>query len=138
MSGVTGQLLYDELADAALVAGVPLRQFVAPLFNEPSWKLEQLRIAKAPMPATIARVRALIAGEPLPPTRPSPVKGHTIGPRHERIIGVETRLSGEVIAQRRNLAERAHAERHPGETLAAAVRRISHQQRTIAELGGAA
>jgi hypothetical protein len=138
MSGVTGQQLYDELAAAANAAGVSLRHFVAPLFNEPSWKLEQLRIAKVPMPATIARVRALIAGEPLPPTRTSPVKGKTISRRHERITGGETRLSGEVIAYRRNLTDMAHAERLPGETLAAAVRRISHQQRTIAELGGAA
>jgi hypothetical protein len=66
MSAPSGEQLYNELCQAAAARGVSLASFCAPLFNGASWKIEQLRIAKAPKLATVARVRALIAGEPLP------------------------------------------------------------------------
>jgi len=133
---MTGQDLYDDLQRAAHAAGTTLNKFAAPLFAEgqTAWKLEQLRIAHNPMPHTIARVRALIAGEPLPEARTSPIKGKTIRTRDERPSGSsETRLSGDVIAARRNLTDQARTERLPGETLAAAVRRL--QQSTVSNLG---
>lgn len=70
MTGVvTGEQLHRELCAAARARGVSPQQFARPLFNEPNWKLEQMRIAKRPTQLTIDRVRALIAGAPLPPTR---------------------------------------------------------------------
>ncbi|HEY8593286.1 MAG TPA: hypothetical protein VIL42_10555 [Sphingomicrobium sp.] len=70
---VDGQKLYDELVAAAAAAGMGLKRFAQPLWNQDSgWKLEQLRIAKRPQAATIARVRALIAGDPLPPPHNAP------------------------------------------------------------------
>jgi hypothetical protein len=138
MNLATGQDLYDELQRAARAAGTSLNKFAAPLFAEGQvpWKLEQLRIAKCPMPHTLARVRALIAGEPLPEARPSPIKGKTIRARYERPSGAsESRLSSEAIAFRRNLTDLARTHRLPGETLHAAIRRLQHQQSTIADLG---
>lgn len=73
-SGPTGEQLYNELCSAAAKAGRGLGGFAAPLFNGASWKIEQMRIAARPTPLTVRRVRALIAGEPIP--------GHRLDVRH--------------------------------------------------------
>lgn len=120
---LTGELLYAEIVAAADRSGASVRAFVAPLFNGASWKLEQLRIAKKPTPDTVARVRALIAGEPLPAIRRAK-RGHVH--RATGAVRVEGELvpARDIIDQRRELAERAFAERRGGETLHDAVRRI--------------
>jgi hypothetical protein len=132
----TGEDLYEELRAAAAAAGISLHKFAAPLFGEPNWKLQQLRIAKAPKPLTIARVRALIAGEPVPQPVPSPKRGIPRGDETHRVNDGESRLNGDEIARRRALAESAAAMRAPGETIADAVRRVRAQQQSIAALGG--
>jgi hypothetical protein len=66
---VTGEQLHRELCEAASAAGVSVQKFARPLFSEPNWKLEQMRIAKHPTQLTIERVRALVAGRPIPPSR---------------------------------------------------------------------
>jgi hypothetical protein len=48
---VTGEQLHRELCEAASAAGVSVQKFARPLFSEPNWKLEQMRIAKHPPPA---------------------------------------------------------------------------------------
>lgn len=143
MTGVTGEQLHQELSDAAQAAGVPLYRFVAPLFNEPNWKLEQLRIAKRPTQSTIDRVSALISGEPIPPTRVgryvrdprafglsradaeaagippsarSTDEGHTL----ERVTSEKAR-----IERLRHWTELAHRSRRPGQTLADRVRELA-------------
>lgn len=76
MEAPSGEQLYLELCESAARAGVSLARFAAPLFNGASWKIEQMRIAAQPTDLTVRRVRALIAGEPLP-TRPRLVdQGH--------------------------------------------------------------
>src|SRR5438270_7100144 len=78
---VTGEQLHEELRVAAAAARVSIQKFARPLFSEPNWKLEQLRIAKHPTQLTIERVRALVAGLPIPPPR-----GRYI--RDDRAIGL--------------------------------------------------
>lgn len=130
-TGVTGEMLYEELRVAAVKAGVSIQKYSAPLFSEPNWKLEQLRIARQPNPNTIARVRARISGEPIPPPRGGRFSGGSTADSH-RVT--EVRVPGDVIEQRRRLTEAAHENRLPGETIASAVRRIEQQQVTIEEL----
>jgi hypothetical protein len=113
MSGVTGEQLHDQVRAAAQASGQSIKAFVRPLFGDSSWKLEQLRIAKTPTQSTIDRVRALIAGEPLPAAPVSPRKGLPLG------------LTGDEIARRRSLTYLAHHTRRPGETLHAAIRRLT-------------
>lgn len=143
MSEVTGEQLWHALSVAAAAAGMSIQKFSRPLFNEPNWKLEQLRIAKRPSRATIARVRAHIAGEPLPPTR----AGHYV--RDERAFGLSrvqaeaagippSRRSvreGSLLEQqlatrrrmelRRDLADAARLSRRPGQVLADRVRELT-------------
>jgi hypothetical protein len=133
--GPTGADLYEELRVAAAAAGVTIQKFARPLFAEPNWKLEQLRIAKHPTQLTIDRVRALVTGRIIPPARPSNIKGINLR-RGDPAPAGEARVPGEVIEARRRLTDLAHAERLPGETLDAAVARLQHQQSTIASLGG--
>jgi hypothetical protein len=135
MSEVTGEQLHRELSEAARAAGMSLQRFARPLFSEPNWKLEQLRIARKPKPSRIARVRALIAGEPLP--EPSgnqycrDARAYASSRRGDRdALGglrdhsFEPRLTGDVIAARQALTRRARAERRPGETLQSAIQRL--------------
>lgn len=135
---ITGELLHSELCAAAAAAGKPVGAFVAPLFNGASWKLEQLRIARKPTPSTIARVRALIAGEPLPPhfrrdprtiglTRleaeeagiPPSERSHYEGHLLRRAIEIKAH-----VERRLALCDRARLTRRPGQTLADAVREL--------------
>lgn len=142
MTVITGEQLHCELTDAAQAAGVPLRRFVAPIFDEPNWKLEQLRIAKKPTQSTIERVRALISGAPIPPTRTGryfrdprafglsradaeaagiPPSSRSINERHglARVIAEKAR-----VERLRQWTELAHVSRRPGQTLADRVREL--------------
>jgi hypothetical protein len=121
-----------------------MQKFSAPLFNEPNWKLEQLRIAKRPKPSTIARVRALIAGQPIPP----PSGNQYCRAARTRIEAEEAGLapSARSVRERqtlkqqmerrgrvdlaRHLAELAHVSRRPGQTLADRLRELRAEERS--------
>jgi hypothetical protein len=139
---VTGQHLWDEIRQAAARAGMSMQRFSAPLFNEPNWKLEQLRIAKRPKPSTIARVRALIAGEPIPPpsgnqycaarrplglTRTAaeqagfPPSGRSVAENRNLAQALERKAR---VDHARDLSELARATRRPGQCLADRLREL--------------
>ena len=105
---VTGGQLHQDLTEAAAAAGVPLHR----LFDEPNSKLEQLRIAKRPTQSTIDRVRALIAGKPVPP--PARAGNYIRDPRCEK----------DRIEDLRTLTGLAHVQRRPGQTIADCVREM--------------
>lgn len=67
----TGAELAADIRAAAQRAGLSLNRFVAPLAADPARFVEQLSRARQPLPRTIARIRALIAGEPVPPPHPN-------------------------------------------------------------------
>jgi hypothetical protein len=126
----TGADLVEELRKAAAGAGVKPAHFVRPLTGGNSYAfLNQLGTAKAPTPQTVARVRALIDGRQIP-ERFS--KGYAEAPRPGR--PPEIHIPGAEIEQRRNLVELAHEQRLPGETIAAAVRRLQHSEAVVADL----
>lgn len=135
---MTGADLVEELWQAARRQGVTLGQFVAPLTCVPTKYVKQLRLAKSPTPATIERIRALIAGEPVPPPPPNNFQrfnayqaaaGTPAGYRKASAQRVDELAAARgKIEHRRALAEAAAALRRPGETLADAVRRIELAQ----------
>lgn len=121
----TGEQLLDELRAAAVAAGKPLTQFVAPLVtSSPQNFIAQLGRAGRPIAQTVERVRACVEGRPIPLPRPSPFKGHAGGARVHQAADSELRCNADEVARRRALADRAHAERRPGETLDQAVKRL--------------
>jgi hypothetical protein len=121
----SGGELIEELRAAAAALGVSLKTFVAPLVTSTASNfISCLSRSRTPMALTIARVRACCAGEPLPDARPSEW-GEPRGVKHMQVTDSEARIPGAEIDRRRMLAERAHAERRPGESLAAAVRRLT-------------
>jgi hypothetical protein len=64
---ITGEQLVEMLRVEAGRRGVPLNTLARALSNYPwSW-LKSLEAARVPSPSTIARIRALISGEPVPP-----------------------------------------------------------------------
>jgi len=63
---ITGAQLVAEIRAEASRRGLEAEQFAAPLNTSPRRYLEALRWRGRPGATTIARVRALIAGEPLP------------------------------------------------------------------------
>lgn len=134
---VTGEQLYQEICTAAARAGKSLAAFARPLFPD-TWKIEQLRIARYPTATTIARVRALIAGEPLPP--PEKRLGLTrldaeeagMAPSRRSIreaASLSTALDRQTRLERaRDLAEAARATRKPGQCVADRLREIRAEQ----------
>ena len=128
---MTGEELHGELIAAATAKGVSFRSFVAPLFNGQSWKIEQLRIARSPTELTVRRVRALIAGEPVPAAR-----GTSGAPprQSERVHGhaAGSGIGNAAIEHRRAIAEAAALHRRPGETLHDAASRIERQLKEAA------
>lgn len=64
--GPSGAQLYAELEAEAARRGVSMAALCLPLAKFPVNWAERLRDASRPRPATVARVRALIAGEPIP------------------------------------------------------------------------
>jgi hypothetical protein len=128
----TGEVLYNEVCEAAAKAGKSLAAFVSPIFNGASWKIEQMRIAKKPTVSTIKRVRALVAGEPLPPRRfhrdpraagLSRLEAEQRGfERSKRSVYEQHLLDGQLAAKarlerHRFLSEAARETRRPGQTL---------------------
>jgi hypothetical protein len=63
----TGADLVTAIRNAAKIGGVPVFQFVRPLSRYPASWLDQTARAASPKPHTIERVRALLAGAPMPP-----------------------------------------------------------------------
>jgi hypothetical protein len=138
----SGAQLHAELLAAADAAGVPLPKFAQPLApRAPHGWLITLRQAAHPLPLTVERVRALIAGREIPESRrtssfwadPSPSTGAG-GSGGVRPDICETRALRE---RKQELGERAHAERRAGETLGDALRRIGREvdaeDRAVAE-----
>lgn len=142
---VTGEQLYNEVCEAAAKSGRRLASFVAPLFNGNSWKIEQMRIAHAPTQITIDRVRALIAGEPLPPTRAdayvrderamglsrAEAEARGIPPSQRSILEGGT-LERQAAAKERTawlleVSERAKTTRRPGQTIADRARELRQE-----------
>lgn len=118
----TGVELAEELRAAAASAGVSIYAFVTPLAtSNASSFLANLSTAQHPKPLTIARVRALCAGEPLPEARPSTFEKRFGLTRH---AVPEPRDSGGQRTALIELGERAAARRLPGETLAASLKRL--------------
>lgn len=64
---ITGASLTNAIRRRARELGEPLHRFAAPLSNNVETWLHQLEQAQRPKPHTIARVQALLAGEPVPP-----------------------------------------------------------------------
>lgn len=114
-----GTTIIDALWKAARAHDKDLVAFIAPLSSQPTKWLRQLREAKNPTAATLERVKALLEGREVPQlatAAPSVKRGRPI---HAEIIA-----KGE-LERRRQLAERAAAERLPGETLHDAVTRLA-------------
>lgn len=122
----SGQDLVDALRAAAAKRRVTLKGFVAPLVTSSADNfLGQLGRASRPTQLTIDRVRALIEGKPIPPARPSPIKGRSLGGGGvNRITDGDVRLRADEIEGKRLLAEAAAAARRPGETLQDAQKRV--------------
>jgi hypothetical protein len=119
--GPSGLDLVHRLRVEADRRGELLSEFVAPLAREPRRFIRQLRSAARPTPATIARVAALIAGEPLPERLP-PATG-AYGPGFKP-AATEAQ---EKVEFQRALAEEAARFRRPGETLHDAQLRLERE-----------
>lgn len=120
----SGQDLAQQLRIAANARGMTLAQFVAPLVLSTAENfIAQLLRSDRPLPLTVRRVRACIAGEPVPPPRSSPFKGCT--GRKRRPSDVNHRFTGDELERRRRQTDQAHAERRPGETIHQAIRRLA-------------
>lgn len=63
---VTGADAVAALKAAAEARGISVAKFVEPLSSSPTSWLQDLQHAAAPREVTLARVRALLAGEPIP------------------------------------------------------------------------
>lgn len=124
MSGMlNGADLVHQLWTAARAEGLPLAEFVKPLTSSPAKFIRQLRMAARPGAMTVTRIRALIAGEPVPPTT-SRAPGIAAARPHAEDLRAE-------IERRRALAEAAAEHRRPGETLHAAVRRVELELQAV-------
>lgn len=119
--GPSGLDLVHQLRVEADRRGELLSEFVAPLARDPRKFIRQLKTAARPTPVTIARIRALIEGEPLPERLP-PAAG-AFGPGFKP-AATETQ---EKVEFRRALAEEAARYRRPGETLHDAQRRLERE-----------
>jgi hypothetical protein len=65
--GASGREVAAIVRTAAAEAGVPLVAFLAPVSKHAQTWIYQLGIARLPKPHTIARVEALLRGDPVPP-----------------------------------------------------------------------
>jgi hypothetical protein len=127
-TAVSGKQLADELREAAAAKGVTIRSLIAPLCQVPKGYLACLERSKRPHPATVARVRALIAGKPLPPPPPSGFQSRSGGPSPNKQKADATRaeISAENnrLQQQLQLTDEARETRKPGQTLADRIREI--------------
>ncbi len=139
----TGQQLHDALLAAARASDLSQRTFLAPLWNLPKNGMEQLRATEWPKPATVARIRAFLAGEPIEPPAKKEAHPNQLVRRTEReAAGLPP--SERELAEKRSLtlsaaaeadrqakietAERAALRRLPGETLQDAVKREAREK----------
>lgn len=76
--GCTGAELVDAVRHRARQLGVPANRFVSALTNQPASWFRQTEAARRPKPATIARVRALLAGDEVSPARPDEVQAERV------------------------------------------------------------
>lgn len=82
-----GEILTLAIAQAAGKAGVPITKFARPLSPNLRQWIKQLRFARNPKPATVARIEALIAGQPVPPP---PANNFQASPRKPATVIVRT------------------------------------------------
>lgn len=150
-----GEHLADALQREARRRGVSLTRLVAPLWGKDrQYRVETLRGVRRPNQETIARIRALIAGQPLP-ARP-PRKAHPNQnvrrvdreeaglPPSKREIAESEKIARDAGQREREevaklAAHRARSSRLPGETLAEAVKReavAAGRRRSIARVAG--
>lgn len=150
----SGEDLYQELIAEAKRRSVGVYHLGRKLWPYgTNWKLEQLRIAKAPQEATIKRIRAVIAGESIEPSFDAEVDPPApIARAHRRELGLapsqreheENRLLERQLEIKRQLEDRidvcrlAHAKRLPGETLHAAAARLEREISSRSQAGGQA
>ena len=80
-----GTVLALAIAQAAGRAGVPIGRFALPLSPSPGQWLKQLSESANPKPATIARIAALIGGQPVPPPPPNNFQASPRTPAHIRV-----------------------------------------------------
>lgn len=66
----TGEQLVDAMRCAAIARGLSLNSFASALSEYPARWIRQTLAASHPKPHTVERVRALIAGERVPPPPP--------------------------------------------------------------------
>lgn len=126
----TGADLFRLLEAEADRRGLTVNRFIRPLAINPGPYLANLRKAKRPKPETVARVRALIAGEDVPEPAWKQERARQVDSIHEERGRVE---------ERQQAAETAALARLPGETLADAVRREAvdaGKRRGLARLTG--
>lgn len=140
---MTGAHLVALVEQAARQRGLPINDFARPLSSDPNGWLEQLTLAIRPQTWTIARVRALIEGRPIPETpRHQIPNGLSISRAERARRGMEpsgrSRIEREAIVRqtatrradehRLALSRKAHELRQPGETLAACAARLAKEQ----------
>ena len=137
----TGEQLYQELVAEARRRQVGVVRLARQLWPYgPNWKLEQMRIAARPKPATVERIRSVIAGEPverdfegaidepvltitrderaaqgLPPSRRQIYEERSLRRLAEAKAALQRRIA---------LSRLAHERKLPGETLQAATARL--------------
>lgn len=128
----TGTQLLAELRGAAAAKGVPLMQFIDPLVTSTPDKLvNQLALSRHPRQLTIDRVRACVAGQPVPPAqaaRPGFVPGFTGQHRDAKRDRIPRSPRADELEQRKRLAETARGARLPGETLEQAMQRLGRPE----------
>lgn len=83
----TGTDLVEAIRERASELGIPVKDFAAPLSRDPYQWLKQTRMAQQPKQHTIARVKALLAGEPV---APPPANNFQSVPRGPKILNIRT------------------------------------------------
>lgn len=154
LDNASGQDLADALRAAAKARGESVTDMLLPITRWPQTWLSQLEKARRPKTKTIERVRAILAGEMLPPRAERTACPQQLVRRVDReAAGLKPsgRELAEMDALRRqreareaeagahDAAERAKTSRLPGETLAEAVRRealAAGQRRRAAGVAG--
>lgn len=105
----TGEACVAALRAAARARGISVGSFIRPLTHNPGKWLYQLERAAVPMRGTRARIRALIADEPIPPPlRRKPVSVQAppqMAPAH-----IVRSIAADLDADRARQAERLLAE----------------------------
>lgn len=127
----TGAELANAIRAEAERLGVSISSLAAMLRpNNPNKFIEQLELSQKPTASTVARIRALLAGEPLPPL-PDPRRRGT-NSTASTIAAAERQCAQRVVQDRQKRdGFRAHEVRRPGESLANASVRLGDRLRAI-------